>query len=61
MKKYFISFNYVLESGIGGFSNCVKSSLNAPSHEEIKRWEEEIKALKEKIKLVNIMFFKEIK
>jgi len=61
MKKYFISFNYVLDSGFSGFSNCIKTSLNTPSHEEIKKWEEEIKNLKEDIKFINIIFFKEVK
>lgn len=48
--------------GIKGFANCVKTSLdNIPSSKEIKKWEEEIKKLKENIKFINIMFFKEIK
>ena len=64
MKKYFISFNYMMADGFSGFYNCVKTSLNAPSYEEIKKWEEEIQLMdtnKNKIKFINIMFFKEIK
>lgn len=62
MKTYFISFNYILISGVKGFANCIKTSLdNTPSPKEIKKWEEEIKKLKENIKFINIMFFKEVK
>jgi len=62
MKKYFISFNYVFKNGVNGFSNCIKTSLNPiPLREEIKKWEEEIKEIKENINFINIIFFKEVK
>ena len=61
MKKYFISFNWVSSNNINGFSNCVKTSLNDfPSSNEIRKWEEEIRN-DNKVKLINIMFFKEVK
>jgi len=66
MKKYFISFNYMTTRGFEGFANCFKNSLNpTPSLEEIKKWEEEIlfKEIKKdnKVKFINIIFFKEVK
>jgi len=53
-------------NGFEGFANCFKTSLNkSPSSNEIKKWEEEIlfNEIKKdnKVKFINIIFFKEVK
>ena len=64
MKKYFISFRWITEDGVTGFSDIIKTSLNEKvSVKNLIDWKKEIINERKPMPLkgITILFFKEIK